>query len=197
MSIRWTAAEVDKLQELAGDYPWPAVPARFNVWARRNGLPERTELALCHRCEVEGFSRVCTGSFISTGAIRALTGAGWLTIQRWINTGELTIARSGRKLYIQRDTLRRFVQRRPEYFTGLPVSSLTQLLDDEKLAQRLAAQPRSWVTGKRRQVRCVDTGEVFASAAEAGRRFHLSRSAISLAVLGKRPVAGGHRFEAA
>lgn len=197
MSVRWSAAEVAMLQELVGDYPWPQVPPRFNAWARRHGLPERSELALCHRCEVEGFSRVCTGSYISTGTIRHLTGAGWLTIQRWINTGELVVARSGRKLYVSRDALRKFVRRRPEYFRGLPVWALTQLVDDEKLANQLASQPRAWVVGKRRQVRCIETGEVFSSAAEAGRRFNLSRSAISLVVRGKRCVAGGRHFEAA
>lgn len=197
MKIRWTPAEVDQLQEIAGDYPWPVVPSRYNSWARRQGLPERTEIALRQRCEAEGFSRVCSGEYISTGTIRSLTGAGWLTIQRWISTGQLIVARSGRKLYINRRTLKKFIRQQPEYFRGLPVSSLTQLVDDQKLAERLAAQPRQWVIGKRRKVRCVETGEVFASAAEAGRRFHLSRSAISLAVLGKRDVAGGHRFEAA
>jgi hypothetical protein len=152
---------------------------------------------LCHRCELEGFSRVCTGTFISTGTIRALTGAGWLTIKRWINNGELNVKRSGRKLYISRVSLRRFVRDRPEYFTGLSISALTQLVDDVKLAEELAATPRSWVTGKRRQVRCLETGEVFPSAAAAGRRFNLSRSAVSLVVLGKRPGAGGRHFEAA
>lgn len=197
MKNRWTAAEVEQLQEIAGDWPWPVVPSRYNSWARRQGLPERTEIALRQRCEAEGFSRVCCGEYISTGTIRALTGAGWLTIQRWIDSGQLIIARSGRKLYVSRRTLRKFVRRQPEYFNGLPISSLTQLVDDERLAEQLAARPRAWVAGKRRQVRCVDTGEVFPSAAAAGRRFHLSRSAVSLAVLGKRDVAGGHRFEAA
>lgn len=197
MSSRWTVAEVAMLQELAGDYPWPEVPRRFNSWARKQGFIQRSETALCHRCEIEGFSRVCIGSHISTGTIRALTGAGWLTIQRWINSGELIVSQSGRKLYISRESLRRFVRRRPRHFAGLPVSSLTQLVDDIKLAEELAAMPRCWVHGQRRQVRCVDTGEVFPSAAAAGRRFHLSRSAVSLAVLGKRDDAGGHRFEAA
>jgi hypothetical protein len=197
MKIRWTPPEIEQLQEIAGDWPWSVVPSRYNSWARRQGLPERTEIALRQRCEAEGFSRVCRGEYISTGTIRALTGAGWLTIQRWISTGQLIVARSGRKLYINRRTLKKFIRRQPEYFWGLPVSSLTQLVDDERLAEQLAAQPRAWVTGKRRQVRCVDTGEVFPSAAAAGRRFHLSRSAVSLVVLGKRSAAAGHRFEAA
>lgn len=197
MKIRWTSDEIEQLQEIAGDWPWPVVPSRYNSWARRQGVPERTEIALRHRCEAEGFSRVCSGEYISTGTIRALTGAGWLTIQRWINTGQLIVARSGRKLYINRRTLKRFIRQQPDYFNGLPVSSLTQLVDDATLAEKLAAQPRVWVAGKRRQVRCVDTGEVFPSAAAAGRRFHLSRSAVSLAVHGKRTAAGGHQFEAA
>jgi hypothetical protein len=197
MSIRWTAAEVVMLQELAGDYPWPEVKTRFNTWARKHGFVERSEVALCHRCELEGFSRVCTGSCISTGTIRELTGAGWLTIQRWIKSGVLNVKRSGRKLYVSRESLKRLALRRPEHFAGLSVSALTQLLDDERLAERLAAMPRAWVHGKRKQVRCVETGEVFPSAAAAGRRFNLSRSAVSLVVLGKRPGAGGHHFEAA
>jgi len=196
MSHRWSAVEDEQLHQLAGDIPWPKVLHAYNIWASLNGYPGRTEIGLRQRCETLRISRICEGQYLSTGTIRSLTGAGWRTIQRWVQQGHLTVIRSGRKWYIPRAALRQFAQQHPAYFSRLPVSNLTQLLDDERLAEQLTSEPQGPAPGFPRPVRCVTTGERFPSAAAAGRRFHLSRSAIYLAVAGKRAVAGGLRFEA-
>ncbi len=197
MSHRWSPTELEQLHQLVGDIPWPKVLHAYNVWAGLNGYPRRTETALRQRCEAEGISRICEGQYISTGTIRQLTGAGWRTIQRWVEHHQLPVVRSGRKWYIPRTALRRLAREHRAYFAGLPVADLTQLLDDERLAEELADLPRRGVPGFPTPVRCLDTGELFPSAAAAGRRFHLSRSAIYLAVNGKRSQAGGRRFAAA
>lgn len=197
MSYRWSEPELEQLRQLAGDIPWPRVQHAYNTWASINGFPGRTEIALRQRCEIEGLSRVSRGEFIGTSTVRQLTGIGWPTIRRWVERGWLPITRSGRRWYIHRAALRRFAREHPEYFAGLPISDLTQLVDDERVAEELAAMPRANAPGSPKRVRCIETGVVFPSAAAAGRAFHLSRSAISLVVRGRRPAAHGHRFEAA
>jgi len=196
MSHRWSEAEDEQLHQLAGDIPWPKVLHAYNLWASLNGFPARTEIALRQRCETLQISRVCEGQYISTGTIRSLTGAGWRTIQRWVQQDHLTVIRSGRKWYVPRAGLRKFARLHPAYFSRLPVANLTQLLDDEQLAEQLTSTRQGPVPGHPRPVRCLTTGEQFPSAAAAGRRFHLTRSAIYLAISGKRAMAGGLRFEA-
>lgn len=46
-----------------------------------------------------------------------------------------------------------------------------------------------------KRVRCVDTGEVFQSVAEAARSCGLNSSTVSAALNGRHPRAGGKRWE--
>jgi hypothetical protein len=102
--------------------------------------------------------------------------------------------REGKRWYISRKSLRDLARQQPEQFAGSSISDLTQLLDSQRLAEQIAALPPTWIPGRPRPVRCVETGEVFPSCEEAGRRFYVTRSAVYLAAAGKRKHSGGHQF---
>lgn len=191
----WTPEEVAVLLELAGDLPWSSVLRGHRQWARKHGYPLRSDGAMRAICERHGATRVSNGEWISTGVIRELTGAGPPRVGRWIRRGQVHARREGRRWYISRRSLRQLARQQPEQFAGIPESNLIQLLDCRRLAEEIAALPPAWIPGKPRPVRCVETGQVFPSCEEAGRRLHLSRSAVYLAAVGKRTHSGGYQFE--
>ena len=42
----WTTEELDTLELLAGDVPWPALPQTYWNTVRQHGYPQRTATAL-------------------------------------------------------------------------------------------------------------------------------------------------------
>jgi hypothetical protein len=187
--------EVDRLLQLVGDRPWSAVVTAYLTWAKQHGYPARTDGALRAMCERHAATRVAIGSWITTGTIRDLIGAGPPRISRWVHRGLVESRREGRRWYISRRSLKQLARQQPEQFAGVSVSALTMLLDDQRLAELIAALPPVWIPGRPRPVRCIETGKVFASCEEAGRAHHITRSAVYLAAAGKRQYSGGYQFE--
>lgn len=190
----WSAAERGQLLEWAGDLPWSEVFTRYRHWARKNGYPERTDAAMRAVCEESHASRIATGRWINTGAVRQAMNIGYPMLQRLLSTGLLEGRREGRRWYVSRRNIRRLAQQQPELFAGRPVSDLLLLLDNPRTAERLAARPAAWLHGRPRAVQCIETGEVFDSLSAAGRYAHASRSAVYLAASGKRETAGGKHW---
>ena len=62
--------------------------------------------------------------------------------------------------------------------------------------RRLSPEHRAKLEAARKvPVRCVDTGEIYESATEAGRRLNIQNSKITAVCRGKRKTAGGLRWE--
>lgn len=189
MSRLWTPEDIEALCSLAGDLPWPMVPPAFNCTR-----PPRTATALRHKANGLGISRRTVGQFITTGAIKELTGYSYERIRRWIKSGELATKRyagCGSPNFIARKDLRDFARKYPEQFGGLSESTLIQLLDSEKLAAIIVAKELpKWK--KCVEVECVETGQRFASIKAAARAAYVVKERIRVVLITGGAVNGRH-----
>ena len=189
MSRLWTPEDIEALCSLAGDLPWPMVPPAFNCTR-----PPRTATALLLKANKLGISRRAVGQFITTGAIKELTGYSYPRIQRWINSGDLTTkkyAGCGSPNFIARKDLRDFARKYPEQFGGLSESTLVQLLDSEKLAAVIVAKELpKWK--KCVEVECVETGQRFASIIAAARAAYVNKERMRVVLITGGAANGRH-----
>jgi len=189
MSRPWTPEDVEALCSLAGDLPWPMVPPAFNCTR-----PPRTATALLLKSYSLGISRRTVGQFITTGAIKELTGYSYTRIHRWINSKELKTkkyAGCGSPYFIARKDLRDFARKYPEQFGGLSESTLVQLLDSEKLAADIVAKELpKWK--KCVEVECVETGQRFASIKAAAMAAYVVKERIRVVLITGGAVNGRH-----
>lgn len=205
---RWTAEETAQILELTGDMPWALVPLHYNRWAKQNDRPRRTAASLRLRVDACGGTLTAVGSWLTTGAIarafdlHASVPNYWThrwpdILQPFQPPARPNAARAGR-IYIRRDRLRAFARRHPEQLGGIPESALAMILEDERLAARIAAaHPQRPLTlgDQPRPVLCVETGQRFPSRTAAGRAHHISPSAIGDAIHGRRPTAAGLHWQ--
>lgn len=206
---RWTAAETEHLLGLAGDYPWPMLPLLYNRWAKANGYPRRTEVALRLRIDDQGGALTAVGAWITTGSIATTLGIHHATPAYWCQRHPTILQPFQRKpdprskrqrggyIYVRRDRLRAFGRQCPDQLGGLPLGPLVMVLEDANLAERiLEAYPnRPQRASVPVPVRCVDTGQVFPSQTAAGAACHISPSAIGEACRGRNKTAAGFRWE--
>ncbi len=189
MSRRWTPEDIEALCSLAGDLPWPMVPAAFNCTR-----PPRTATAIRIKAEGLGISRRSVGQFITTGAIKELTGYSYERIRRWINSGDLVTKRwagCGSPNFIARKDLQDFAKKHPEHFGGLSESILVQLLDSEKLAASIFAKELpKWK--KCVEVECVETGQRFNSIKAAAKSAYVNKERMRIVLITGGAANGRH-----
>ena len=191
MSTLWTPEDVEMLCSLAGDLPWPMVPAAFN-----RARPHRTATALRRKADGLGLLRRSVGQFITAGAIVGIAGFNYERIRQWILSGELKSRRYGEgsafPYYICRKDLRAFARKHPEQFGGLRLGELVQLFDSEKLAEEIAAMELPRLSQKV-PVMCVDTGKRFESIQAAARAAYVTPTRMQT-VLREGTTANGLRY---
>jgi DNA-binding transcriptional MerR regulator len=139
----WSSEELDTLELLAGDVPWPALPQIYWNTVRQHGYPRRTGTALRRKCNDLGLQRAAIGRWVNAGLICQLMDISYEAVQTWMRSNLLQGKRygstKGHRYYFTRASLRALAQTHPHLFGGLPISNLTQLFDDSKLAARIAA----------------------------------------------------------
>lgn len=194
----WTAAELDKLEELVGQTTFESVCYRWNYWASREGLPPRSTHSLARKARKMGWTRFAWGDLVLTGDVARLLGKHRSTVQEWVRQGWITRHGSGRASALSRLELRQLARRKPQVFGGVPRGALVQLLELEELADWILEQaPKRWQSCRNsHRVRWVDRGLVFNSYGEAGRAAHVNGKAIRNAIAEGRLVCG-MRFERA
>jgi DNA-binding transcriptional MerR regulator len=102
-------------------------------------------------------------------------------VQTWMRSNLLQGKRygstKGHRYYFTRASLRALAQTHPHRVGGLPISNLTQLFDDSKLAARIAALdlPKHQ---QRRPVLCVETGTTYPSISAAARAVYVTPKCI-------------------
>ena len=197
---RWTQPELDHLESLAGDVPFPTLLRSMHYKATAEGWPRRTDKAIVMRMRRSKlFSRARTGEWTTTYGAGEILGCPGTRVDAWLR--RKPIARilnpqtTGSTRYINRRSWRRLARAMPRVFGGFSADALFLLLEDRDLADAIAEQhPRpmgDW------RVRCVETGEIFSSCGAAARMLHVSQACISLAIRQARPVAAlGMTFEA-
>lgn len=189
---RWSAAEVDKLDEVVGMAPFDYACRRWNIWAGEQGIPYRSRQSLAKKAQELGLSRLAWGDWILVGEAARLLGKNRSTISNWVHAGWVTRFGTGRGSSIKRSDLRRLARQRPQLFGGVNRGDLVQLLESEDLADWVLEQyPQRWQDRHHgHQVWWVDRGLKFDSYAAAGRAAHVCSKSIRRAVLENRLVCG-------
>jgi hypothetical protein len=134
----WSSEELDTLYLLAGDVPWPVLPQVYWNTVRQHGYPRRTATALRRKCNDLGLQRAAIGRWVNAGLICQLMEISYEAVQTLMRNGLLPGKRygttQGHRYYFTRASVRALAKTHPHLFGGLPVSNLTQLFDDDKLA---------------------------------------------------------------
>lgn len=197
---RWTRAEADFLESLAGQYPIREIAGRYRRMATIEGWPFRSNQAVHLKMVRMGYrTRVRAGEWVTTGGAADLLGCPCARVEAWLrfkrNREILRPVWRGAFRYVSRRSWRRLARQRPQALGGFSADRLFALLEDRDLAEQVAARyprPRGdW------RIRCLETGREWPSAVVAARELHVSQAAITLAMREGRPVrALGMTFKA-
>jgi hypothetical protein len=192
----WTREELDKLEGLVGQVPFPQACKRWNCWAATQGIPSRTSQSLRKQAQKQGWTALPWGEMVLVGVAAQLLGKHRSTLQEWISNGWVTRYGRGRASSLSRMELRRLAREKPQLFGGVPRPELVQLLEVEELVDWVLEQaPRRWQSSRNgHRIRWVNRGQVFDSYAAAGRAAHVCSKAIRQAIIEGRDVCG-YRFE--
>ena len=189
---RWSAREMEMLEQLAGDQPPDRLIHVYNNWAKRQGFATRTRGAILTRLSRSGITARAEGDWVSSGYVCATLGVGIDTTQRWTSHRGIPCHRDGRNArFFRRSDLRKAAHSQPETFGGIPADRLFLLLEDRELADRIAtAYP--WRAATPRPVCAVETGWSYPSVRAAAARFNICRQAIQHAIRTGGTAAGYH-----
>ena len=173
----YTPEDIHLLTELAGELPMRLLVAEFN---RRR--PPRSWNSLRSKAWSMGLSTRSEGKYISTGAIKKLTGHSYDRISYWLDSKQLKYIQScnpskGHR-FVSRDNLWKFARKHPRQFGGIGHSELTQLFDSEIRASKIVAMklPR---LRQLVEVECIETGQRYKSLKEAAVAAFVNKSGIS------------------
>ena len=176
----YTPEDLHLLAELAGELPMRLLVAEFNRLR-----PHRSWNSLRSKAWSMGLSTRSEGEFISTGAIKKLTGHGFDRINYWLDSKQLKYIQSCKPSkghrFVSRDSLWKFARKNPHQFGGISHSELTQLFDSETRASRIVAMnlPRLKHTV---EVECIETGQRYKSIKEASVVAFVNKSGISASI---------------
>lgn len=195
----WKPDEIELLKDYAESMPAMQLVRVFNQLNKQRGNDARSsasiklkihelKLSLCpqyNQFSCSGLARVLG---VSDDAVRY-----WTTIGL-IYTRQREISRSPR--FITSANLRKFARERPELFGGLNSIDLYIALESESLVEFITTNypNRSRGITPPKRVRCVETGRVYNSYAEAAKDNYVTRSGIYKAVR-KGQKANGYHFE--
>lgn len=202
MRYRWSVEEETRLEVLAGDRPWPLVVRAYNTWAAQHGYSDRTALALERRAQAMGVYRRSEGEWITTGAVARILGVSKAQPLRWVRRGQVPSWRNGLgppcPHYISRTELRKWARHDPSFWRSFAFERLVVLFDAEQVAHYVyaACTPEQ---GRRpyqrcKPVRCVETGQRFASISDAAQAAFVTPSRMS-AVLDTHETANGLHWQ--
>jgi len=126
--------------------------------------------------------RLLVAEYISTGAIKKLTGHGYDRINYWLDIKQLKYIQSCKPSkghrFVSRDSLWEFARKHPHQFGGIGHSELTQLFNSETRASKIVAMklPRLKRTV---EVECIETGQRYKSIKAAAVAAFVNKSGIS------------------
>lgn len=183
---------------MAESMPIDRLTQAFNAQAAIRGRPTRSENAICLKLNDLKLSVTPLYQNFTTTHIAKVLKISDDEVYYWIRRCGLKTYRLSNKNrahhFINVADLRRFVRERPEFFGGLDSTELFLLIEDRNLVDYVKTNfPRRYP--KRAgpmKVKCIETGQVFQSQADAAKTFHLYRSALYRAVKYGEAVAGYH-----
>jgi transposase len=121
VSSNWKEHEIEKLLDLAGEYPFSLVAAQYNKWATNNGHQRRTHRAIRERIKKQKAAVRCIGSdeWLDAESVATIFNVHPATANTWFHTykAELRPKEDGitteksikRKLLVHRNKLAKWV----------------------------------------------------------------------------------------
>lgn len=191
MRKRWTQAEIEHLEAIAGDLPSPAILPIHNKWAIENGFPERTSASIWAIARRQNISLKAEGEYVTTSYIADILEVPLQTITNWISYGYLATYEGLARSYVLRSSLRRLAKKRPHLFAGFGREKLMLLLEDERLAESIAENYQR-NNRRHRGVRAIEARKTYRSLRLAAKAHSVSHTAIARAIYSKRDFAGYH-----
>lgn len=191
----WSPEELACLAEHDASMPLPLVRDRFRCQSREKGWPARSVKAIRMKRIQLGLANpnktsMRTGEFTTTGGVARILGTYQKRIHKIVtdpvNQIYLDSFRLGFIHCIPREGWCRLAEKRPEVFKSFDSNRLFQLLGDRDLAEQVAA--RCPLDPPYRSIRCVETGQQWASTAAAAAELFVSQSGINKAIRQRRPV---------
>jgi hypothetical protein len=168
--------------------------------ATAEGWPPRTDKAIVMRMRrSRQFCRARTGEWTTTYGAGEILGCPGTRVEAWLRRKPVAAILdpqwTGGTRYINRRSWRRLAKQMPRVLGGFSSDALFALLEDRDLADAIAQQhPRpmgDW------RVRCIETGQIWASCAAAAKELHVSQAAVSLSIRQHRQLTAlGMTFEA-
>jgi hypothetical protein len=188
----WSADEVEMLLHLAGDRPSDRLARDFNAWAKSEGYATRTERSIIVAVNRRGCSYRAVGEWVTTGYIAAAMGCSSRKVLSWIHRGMVhSHRRACGQNYIRRSDLVTLARRHPEVMAGASRDQLWILLEDEHLADSIAAHyPRHH--SQPRPVLAVEIRQQFPSISRAAALVFVTPPAIRRAIRTGGTAAGYH-----
>jgi hypothetical protein len=116
----WSSEELDTLELLAGDVPWPALPQIYWNTVRQHGYPRRTGTALRRKCNDLGLQRAAIGRWVNAGLICQLMDISYEAVQTWMRNGLIAGKRfgstQGHRYYFTRASICTLARKHPHLF---------------------------------------------------------------------------------
>ena len=189
---RWSAREMEMLEQMLVDHPYKRVPNVYNAWAVQAGFVLRTGLAIRRKAASLRVMDKASGDWVSAGYICAVLDVSLTTPKYWANRHEIPCYQDGRRRrYFQRSVLRSAARKQPEIFGGISADRLFLLLEDRDLADGIAARfTRRGADPK--PVRAIETGWLYPSITAAAKRMGVRHSSIYKAINNGHRSAGYH-----
>lgn len=188
---RWSAAEIEKIEQLCGNVPGFMVRESYNQWAASQSLPLRSERSIGHAIIKWGSGCSAVGNWVTTCYVADLLGLSLTTVVRWELNGLIPCIKQGPKRFLRRSDIIELARSHPERFAGISASRLYSLLEDRALSNHIARN-YPYRHGLGRPVMAVEPQWNFPSVSEAARHFHVVANAIQFAIRSGGKSAGYH-----
>lgn len=200
---KWHPREIEILKDIAESMPSHQLVRAFNCAACGCGFTKRTTFSVWSKMKDLGLSLNTKYCVYTTTTVAETLGISVDTVRSWFRPNR----KNSLKFYKQRQSrcstkytttksLRDFARANPQCFGGIDFIDLYILLEDIKLVEYITENfpRRNKPACMPRKVRCVETGQIFDSQADAAKAFFVSETAIYTAIKHKR-TANNHHFE--
>lgn len=194
---KWTKGEIEIIEQISVSLPPKMLYMNYCRIAAVAGYPKRTEPALRAKLKKLGIPLMPQIDWYTLYQLAELFGTTRHSVFKMIKKGLRAKKESNHRnqpYYVSRVELCRFAKERPELFREFKREGLFVVLEDEDLVDLIMQQPIQRKPNRYNptRVKCVETGNVYASCREAARRMFVDPSAIHGAAKRGHRVAGYH-----
>lgn len=193
----WSDEDVAALIEIAGDVPRPMVHRVYNQKAATEGRPPRTDKAIKLKAVELGLSLKAAGTWLTMTELAKLLDVTPQRVDGWAHRHpsfpRRKLSTDSRVSYLYRPDLIKWFKLHPHVLAGIDKTRLFALLEDEELAEEIAAA-YPVMRGVAVPIQCLDTGRIYPNCEEAARHLHVSPCWIRHALQQGRSTIAGYRL---